>query len=303
MARKAVASRLNARRQLVTPRALYPWTLPIAVLPVASEEQLSEVTTGAELNLGIDVVNAFARTVSTKLSIFSQAGASSTNPRVAVFTRSLKFVSFVLSSSGFDAARLVMFNDLLLLVADAAAKELKAFLGEEGRDPTDEEHDTLFLQVMDLVVSSLREAIYSVDPRSPLVAHSSLRHYKPQLARFLRSASSILEEAEAQPAGAGVRLVDWCRVLFGTDVDLHNKECVEARRIATKKNVLLDLRSYIAKLEDPERYLAIEQDQFSSPQAFQNWRKGERKYATGLVNSLVLRYPDLQGALVSRVAR
>lgn len=89
-------------------------------------------------------------------------------------------------------------------------------------------------KVMDLFMSSLREAIYSVDPQSQLVSHPDLRFYKSQLARFLRSTSAIQEEAETQ-SGSGVRLSDWCRVLFGTDVDAHNRECVDARRVATKK--------------------------------------------------------------------
>jgi hypothetical protein len=146
--RKALLARLNARRDVVTSSVLYPWTLRIAVQPLGTEDGAGEER-GAQgqLVLGVDVVQAFARTVASKLAIFSQTGPTS-DPRIAVFTRSLKFVNFLFTAPGFDPGRLVEFKDLVLLVGDAVAKEVKGFVGENYPGGiSDEVHDTLFLQV------------------------------------------------------------------------------------------------------------------------------------------------------------
>lgn len=151
--RKALLSRLAERRDLVTAATLYPWTLRIAIQPLAGEEGAFDSMSGGggDLVLGAEIVTAFGRVVGAKLQIFAKT-IGIKDDRIAVFTRSLKFLNFIFNAPGFSAARLAQFKDLILLVGDAVAKETKGYIQEEYPDGlTDEEHDALFLQVGGIV--------------------------------------------------------------------------------------------------------------------------------------------------------
>jgi hypothetical protein len=311
-----IVNALREKRANVDKNLLYQKVLDVVVLPVITNEVAQTIqqelntgnkgllnllavtrmqksghvpaaSTNSALILPDNMVKSLGKVVSAKQAIFSQTAQTVKDPRIQVFAKSLKFVSFILNAPSFDPSRLNSFNDIVVLLADAVTKEIR----NTYPNMTPEQHDQVFIQVLDLYISTIREAIYAVNSNSALVGHPDMKAYKPYLARFFRS-MEIMKEEDMEQSG-NLRLTDWTRLIFNAAIETHNKELAEALKHGTRKNLILSSRRYLESLADGA-WQAERAQAFSTRQDFDQWRTEEIAFVTLLLSSVVPKWPDAQ---------
>ncbi|KAJ3332067.1 hypothetical protein HDU76_001402 [Blyttiomyces sp. JEL0837] len=192
-------------------------------------------------------------------------------------------IRFLEQTSSFKPGQLSDLEILITIIATNCDRETKA----QNLPP--EEADTLFLQVIDLFINTMKEVI-SRGPNARTILEQKLfksqESLKSHLSKFLVSTKGI-------QGNESTSLADWLRIVFQLKPETHNAAVIQVKGSANDRVALGELDRYIRQLEAGNVPTAPIQD-FPSREQYEAWRQRELAIMNGFKRAILLAHPHVR---------
>ncbi|KAI9325108.1 hypothetical protein DFJ73DRAFT_870541 [Zopfochytrium polystomum] len=191
--------------------------------------------------------------------------------------------NFLTKTAPFSPAQLSDPSIVLTLVGNECDKEVKS-LNLDGK-----ESDSLFLSVVELFITTVKEAISKESNAQALFEYSLFKSHdalKNHLFKFLTTTDGI-------QGGSSTSLADWLRIVFQLKPEVHNKAVVQVRAACSERVGFSELDYYVKQLENRSVPSAPEKD-FATPDLYEEWRQKELALMQGFRRAYLARHQKMK---------